>query len=276
MLALFKGERSTVPKETLEAWAQADVKKAYDAGVAQASTLGVSDQNFINALASVNFQSGTSWNTIHTQTWAYMVAKEWEKAASEVQKSLWYKQTPVRVEDFQIALRALVGTNSKGETAANGDATPQTNATDSDTEFIARAQQAAQGKPQPGNYSSCLIYAQARSLGVTANGNTGAFNILYEGNDAKLVNNLPTASLKPGIRPLEGVSNLTTVLRPGDFVVWQRGVRGVDATYGHVAVVELVEAGRVVVSQADSPQAWKVLTTTNFVSGVYGYPLGLP
>jgi hypothetical protein len=145
-----------------------------------------------------------------------------------------------------------------------------------DQQLVAQAQQLTQGKPQPEKYSSCLVYAQARSLGVTAKGNTGAFNILYQGNDAKLVNNLPTAQLKSGLKPLQNISNLTTVLQSGDFIIWQRGIAGADSDYGHIAVVELVESGRIVISQAGWSPTWKVLQTRDFVSGMYGYSRGLP
>lgn len=120
-----------VPEDILNTWAQADSKKAYNAGQSQAATLGVSDQSFINAMASVNFQLGTGWHTKHKGTWGYMVAHEWEKAALEAQDSLWYKQTPVRVQDFQAALRALAGTTTNAPTtrpttpaAASGGAGP--------------------------------------------------------------------------------------------------------------------------------------------------------
>jgi len=151
----------------------------------------------------------------------------------------------------------------------------------SDEQLIAQAKQAVQGKPQPENYSSCLVYAQKRGLKASASGNPqtygdGAFNILWQGNDAKLVNNVPTASLKSGIKPLQSISNLTTVLQPGDFIVCQRDVAGANKDYGHIAVVELVETGRVVISQANWSPAWKVLHTSDFVSGMYGYPSGLP
>ena len=146
----------------------------------------------------------------------------------------------------------------------------------SDVQLIAQAQLATQGKSQPGNYNSCLVYAQARGLGVTAKGNTGAFNVLYQGNDAKLVNNSPAAQLKTGILPLNNGVDLTTVLHPGDFMVWQRGIAGADPIYGHIAVVELVVADRVVISQADWAPAWKVLHTSDFVIGMYDYPIGLP
>jgi surface antigen len=140
-----------------------------------------------------------------------------------------------------------------------------------DTQLIAQAQQTAKGKPQPENYTSCLVYAKARGLGDKANGNTGAFNILYQENDAKLVNNSPTSLLKTGIKPLQNVADLTTVLKPGDFIVWQRNIAGADRDYGHIAVVELVQASRIVISQSNWSPNWKVLHTTDLVSGIYGY-----
>jgi lysozyme len=96
-----------VPIKTLEAWARKDAQKAYNAARSQANTLGVRNQAFINAMASVNFQLGTGWRNEHRRTWRYMVAHEWEKAAMEAENSSWYAQTPVRVRDFQAALRAL-------------------------------------------------------------------------------------------------------------------------------------------------------------------------
>ena len=120
-----------VPEDILNAWAQADAKKAYNAGQSQAATLGLSDQSFINAMASVNFQLGTGWYSNHKKTWGYLMAHAWEKAALEAQDSLWYKQTPVRVQDFQAALRALAGTTTNAPsttlttpTAASGGAGP--------------------------------------------------------------------------------------------------------------------------------------------------------
>ncbi len=100
---------TTVPDNILNGWASQDAKKAYDAASAQASTLGVASEGFIIALASVNFQLGTAWNTKFKKTWTYMTQGEWEKAALECQDSAWYAQTPVRVQDFQAALRALAG-----------------------------------------------------------------------------------------------------------------------------------------------------------------------
>src|SRR5262249_52267665 len=121
----------------------------------------------------------------------------------------------------------------------------------SDAPLIQAAQQAAAGRPQPQSNEQCLVYAQARGIGAVARGNTGAFNILYQGNDAKLVGSdgklldftkiitatdrftasvgaRATASRKPTVTSLAGRSDLTQVLHPGDFIVWDRGAGGVD------------------------------------------------
>ena len=113
-----------IPQATRDAWLDEDANDAYDAATAQAATLGVTDQAFINALASVNFQLGTAWNNEHTNTWALMVAGDWDAAATEAADSTWNTQTPVRVQDFQAALRALGGTEAvAGANTGNGNTT---------------------------------------------------------------------------------------------------------------------------------------------------------
>ena len=115
---------SIVPQAVRDAWLENDSRRAYDAATAQAATLGVTDQAFINALGAVNFQLGTAWNTEHRNTWAFMVAGDWEAAAVEAADSAWNTQTPVRVQDFQAALRALAGTQTAtGANAGNGNVT---------------------------------------------------------------------------------------------------------------------------------------------------------
>lgn len=116
---------ASVPVDLLNTWAAQDAQKAYDAATSQAATLGVSSQSFIIALASVNFQLGTAWNTKFKKTWSYMTQGEWEKAALEAQDSAWYAQTPVRVQDFQAALRALAGTTTT-TTTTTAPAAPST------------------------------------------------------------------------------------------------------------------------------------------------------
>jgi GH24 family phage-related lysozyme (muramidase) len=84
-----------------------DSAEALSAAKSQASKAGISDSNFIVYLASVNFQLGTDWYKDHKKTWAFIMEGKYEEAAEEAAKSSWAKQTPVRVKDFQQALRAL-------------------------------------------------------------------------------------------------------------------------------------------------------------------------
>ncbi len=97
-----------VEKTRIDAWAAADTAAAYKAAKAQAGTLKVASLDFIKVLTSVNFQLGSGWRAKFPKAWAAMLAGEWEKAAVEVEASAWFKQTPVRVRDFQAALRALI------------------------------------------------------------------------------------------------------------------------------------------------------------------------
>lgn len=111
---------SQVPLPILEGWAQSDSLKAYQAAQSQAAMLGVASQDFINALTSVNFQLGTAWNKTFPTTWKLMLAHDWAKAADAVKQSKWFKQTPVRVTDFQAAMMALVN-----PPAGNTESSPQ-------------------------------------------------------------------------------------------------------------------------------------------------------
>lgn len=91
---------STVPDDILERWASNDAQGAYNAASNQCRHLRVSGQEFVNALASVNFQLGTSWYLKFPKTWALMNTGQWAAAAKGIKNSLWYKETPVRVTDF--------------------------------------------------------------------------------------------------------------------------------------------------------------------------------
>lgn len=89
-------------------WLYSDAQLAWDAALEQMGLLGLADDNeFVVALACVNFQLGVNWYTIHKRTWQLMSHKEFTSAAIECEDSKWFKQTPVRVMDFQAALRKL-------------------------------------------------------------------------------------------------------------------------------------------------------------------------
>ena len=84
-----------------------DAQLAFEAANRQLIELGLNDINFLVALTSVNFQLGSRWPAKFPKTWAFIKAKRYEDAAKEAEDSLWFKQTPVRVKDFQEALLKL-------------------------------------------------------------------------------------------------------------------------------------------------------------------------
>ena len=101
-------EGDEVTPEQVEKWYKEDSKKAVTAAIKQAKEVGVESHEFMSALASVNFQLGTSWNKDHEKTWKLMKESKFKEAADEAEDSDWYRdQTPGRVRDFQMALRKI-------------------------------------------------------------------------------------------------------------------------------------------------------------------------
>jgi GH24 family phage-related lysozyme (muramidase) len=98
-------EGDSITSEQIQTWYEEDSRKAVSASVEQAEEIGVESEEFMSALASVNFQLGTNWNKIHKGTWKLMKEGKFEEAANEAADSVWNTQTPERVEAFQDALR---------------------------------------------------------------------------------------------------------------------------------------------------------------------------
>jgi GH24 family phage-related lysozyme (muramidase) len=94
-----------------------DSAKALSAAKAQAAKAGIKDSNFIVYLASVNYQLGVGWNSVFKTAWKLILEGKYEEAAKSLEKTKWYRQTPVRVKDFQKALRSLK--QKKGDAAEN-------------------------------------------------------------------------------------------------------------------------------------------------------------
>jgi GH24 family phage-related lysozyme (muramidase) len=84
-----------------------DSAPACRAALTQALEADILDFVFLPYLASVNFQLGTGWTRKFPQTWGMIVAGAYEQAAQALDGTLWARQTPVRVQDFQEALRRL-------------------------------------------------------------------------------------------------------------------------------------------------------------------------
>lgn len=118
---------TTVPTSVLEAWRQEDAGHAYSGAYMMATEIGLEDQELVNALTAVNFQLGNAWNEIHKKTWSYLENQEWEKAANEAGDSTWFKQTPVRVIDFQRVLLGLAGKANDYDAMVTFNATNITN-----------------------------------------------------------------------------------------------------------------------------------------------------
>lgn len=95
----------------------------------------------------------------------------------------------------------------------------------------------------PGQYSSCALYAQARrhDLGPTG-GDGGAYNYIEQYRQSQRYYRLPREATPSGL--------LQTDLRVGTAVVWERGQQGADATWGHVAIIEEVGPDYVEISEA--------------------------
>ena len=101
----------------------------------QAGEAGIEDQDFIEGLASVNFQMGAGWREKFPNAWKAILNKDYEEAAEQVRykdpgnkrqgESDWMSQTPERAKDFIKALRGLEKFASGGPvTEQNTDTVP--------------------------------------------------------------------------------------------------------------------------------------------------------
>jgi GH24 family phage-related lysozyme (muramidase) len=104
-----------VSPSVLEQWLEEDLAKALSASREQAWFIPGATVKFEDALVSVNFQLGTRWYNKFPTAWQHLINGEWKRANLEIkyvkegsdQFSRWYKQTPVRVEDFMLAIENL-------------------------------------------------------------------------------------------------------------------------------------------------------------------------
>lgn len=97
-----------ITEKRVEGFFKVDSKEALDAAYGQAEELGHSNNvDFIVALASVNYQLGTGWVRKFKNTYAHIKNKKYNSAIRNLRRSLWFKQTPVRVNDFIDALAKL-------------------------------------------------------------------------------------------------------------------------------------------------------------------------
>ena len=96
-------EKLVVTQALADEWYEDDIAAAKAAAKVQVNQLPFKTQDLEEVLVTVNFQLGTAWTKKFPRTWSYLVAAKYEQAAWESEDSLWAKQTPVRVRDFQRA-----------------------------------------------------------------------------------------------------------------------------------------------------------------------------
>ena len=96
-----------IPDATVKRWFTHDGASAMDTAVTLAKQAGITSQAFLPYLASVCYQLGLKWTAEFPNTWAMIMQGRYQTAALALTDTAWDKETPVRVADFQQALRAL-------------------------------------------------------------------------------------------------------------------------------------------------------------------------
>jgi GH24 family phage-related lysozyme (muramidase) len=99
----------TITQAQCDAFFAADGASALAAAHDLVDQAGITDQAFLPYLASVCFQLGNHWTEKFPNTWRMIVDGYYAEAANALDGTIWQKQTPVRVADFQSALRRLAG-----------------------------------------------------------------------------------------------------------------------------------------------------------------------
>lgn len=97
----------TITPERVNEIFKSDSTQALATAWRDAEQAGITSLSFIPYLASVAFQLGTDWTSIFHDTWKLIVNGSYTDAANALTHSRWAHQTPTRVTDFQLALRAL-------------------------------------------------------------------------------------------------------------------------------------------------------------------------
>ena len=97
-------EALEITQSLADKWLKEDYQGASLAAQSQSEQLPFATQELVDVLTSVNYQMGTNWYKGFPKTWSLLKSGKYEEAAVEVENSLWHKQTPIRVRDFQRVL----------------------------------------------------------------------------------------------------------------------------------------------------------------------------
>ena len=95
-----------IPEAKIQEWFKRDTDKALETSLRQWKEIKKLTAPFLAALISVNFQLG-DFSVKFKNSYALLVAHEYDKVINNIYGSLWHKQTPVRTQDFIDAIRRL-------------------------------------------------------------------------------------------------------------------------------------------------------------------------
>lgn len=96
-----------ISQDLIDYWFLHDGNTAWNSACGEADLAKITSPAFIPFLASVNFQLGDQWTASWPHTWKMICDGHYEMAAAALDGTPWQSETPVRVADFQAALRAL-------------------------------------------------------------------------------------------------------------------------------------------------------------------------
>ena len=99
-----KGDPESFDMDIASKWLESDIGGARKAAQKQFDKLPFQTQALLEALVSVNYQFGNDFDTDFPNTFKLLEGGYYTKAKTEIQKSLWNKQTPTRVKDLIEAL----------------------------------------------------------------------------------------------------------------------------------------------------------------------------
>lgn len=100
-----KGDPEQFGQEQANKWLESDIEGARKAALKQFNRLPYQTQSLYDVLVSVNFQFGNDFDTDFPNSFKLLEQGKYQEASAAFQKSLWFRQTPRRVKDLQMAIQ---------------------------------------------------------------------------------------------------------------------------------------------------------------------------
>lgn len=98
------GDPDVITQAIADSWLADDIGAARKSALAECEQLPFYTKELLDVMVSVNYQLGTEWEKKFPTTFGLLKEGKFDAAAWALESSLWHKQTPVRVRDFQRAL----------------------------------------------------------------------------------------------------------------------------------------------------------------------------